>query len=485
MTRFTAALAAALLLGVACQSGAPTGNSASAPRIAGSLDSGLIAFIGDQGVGVIDPSNGKLSIVSPLPGGGAFRAVGPVWAGAPDVGYPVLYFTIHDDRPAERRDSPGVVPYDWIFRVDPFTGVIEPVAASFDSQSEGPLGLVGNSRYLALTVGCCATYEVDALDLTQTAGPLKVLSKPPAQAAFFTQGAAPGRSALIAVRAFGTGAWYWLNAEAGVLNPFPISLGPDDGPIAISADGTLVAVAAPDKGPVIRPISVAVPIASPSPSADATAAPSASPTPSPSPAAPRRVNSKLAHPDGLAWSPDAKQLLVAVNGELQLYNASAPDGTAPVSKYASGANVQGVAWSRPIPGKTFAMVKPNGGPLAMVDALLAATKLPAEADTAANRPLTKVYLWQFDSTKTSPISSITDASPATLAKYPPLNAGVVFHHWAPPDTWELLGGCYRYRVVITGSVQPTAATFGLGGGELCSTPKPSPSASASASAKPT
>jgi hypothetical protein len=397
----------------------------------------------------------------------------------------VLYFTIHDDRPAERRDSPGVVPYDWIFRMDPFTGVFEPVAASFDSQSEGPLGLVGNSRYLALTVGCCATYEVDALDLTQTAGPLKVLSKPPAQAAFFTQGAAPGRSALIAVRAFGTGAWYWLNAEAGVLNPFPISLGPDDGPIAISADGTLVAVAAADKGPVIRPISVAVPIASASPSADATAAPTASPTPSPSPAAPRRVNSKLAHPDGLAWSPDAKQLLVAVNGELQLYNASAPDGTAPVSKYASGANVQGVAWSRPFPGKTFAMVKPNGGPLAMVDALLAATKLPAEADTAANRPLTKVYLWQFDSTKTSPISSITDASPATLAKYPPLNAGVVFHHWAPPDTWELLGGCYRYRVVITGSVQPTAATFGLGGGELCSTPKPSPSASASASAKPT
>jgi len=53
MTRFTAALAAALILGVACQSGSPNGTPASAPRIAGSLDSGLIAFIGDQGVGVI------------------------------------------------------------------------------------------------------------------------------------------------------------------------------------------------------------------------------------------------------------------------------------------------------------------------------------------------------------------------------------------------------------------------------------------------
>jgi hypothetical protein len=481
MTRFTAALAAALILCVACSGGVARG-PASAPRLAGGLEAGLIAYLGDQGVAVIDPAAGKPVIVAPLPGGGAFRAAGPVWAAAPDVSYPVLYFTIHDDRPAERRDFPGVVPYDWIFRVDPFTGVIEPVAASFDSQSEGPLGLVGNSRYLALTVGCCATYEVDALDLTQTAGHLKVLAKPPAQAAFFTQGTAPGRSALIAVRAFGTGAWYWLNAEAGVLNPFPISLGPDDGPIAISADGRLVAVAAPDKGPVIRPISVAVPIASPS--ADASAAPSASPTPTVGPAPPRRVNSKLAHPDGLAWSPDAKQLLVAVNGELQLYSASAPDGTAPVSKYASGANVQGVAWSSPIPAKTFAMVKPNTGPQAVVDALLATTKLPAEADTPANRPLTKVYLWQFDSTKTSPISSITDASPATLAKYPPLSAGVVYHHWAPLDTWELLGGCYRYRVVITGSVQPTAATFGLGGSELCSAPTLSTSPSASPTAKP-
>ena len=229
----------------------------------------------------------------------------------------------------------------------------------------------------------------------------------------------------------------------------------------------------PDHGAIIRPINVEIPLASPS--AEASAASSATPTPKPSPVAPRRVNSKLAHPDGLAWSPDGKQLLVAVNGELQLYNASAPDGTAPVSRYLSGTNIQGVAWSRPIAGKTLAMVKASAGPQAAVDALLAATRLPAEADTPANRPLTKIYLWQFDSAKTSPISSITDATTAVLSKYPPLNAGVVFHHWAPRDTWELLGGCYRYRVVITGSVAPTASTFGLAGNELCSaapTPKP-------------
>jgi hypothetical protein len=147
----------------------------------------------------------------------------------------------------------------------------------------------------------------------------------------------------------------------------------------------------------------------------------------------------------------------------------------------AGANVQGVAWSRPISGKTLAMVKASKGPQPMVDALLEMTKLPAEADTPANRPLTKVYLWQFDSANVSAISSITEATSAVIAKYPPLRAGVVFHHWAPLDTWALLGGCFRYRVVIAGSVAPTALTFGLGSNELCSAPK----VTASPSAKPT
>jgi hypothetical protein len=116
----------------------------------------------------------------------------------------------------------------------------------------------------------------------------------------------------------------------------------------------------------------------------------------------------------------------------------------------------------------------------MVDALLGVTALPAGADTPAARPLTKVYLWQFDSTKASPIESIKDATPALVAQYPPLAAGVVIHHWAPLDTWALLGGCFRYRVVITGSVAPTATTIGLASNTLCSTP-PSPSSSPKAS----
>jgi len=205
-----------------------------------------------------------------------------------------------------------------------------------------------------------------------------------------------------------------------------------------------------------------------------------SPRPSPTTVSPKKVNSKLQHPDGLAWSPDAKELALAVAGEIQLYAAGAADGTAPTKKYLTGANVSGLAWSGPIADRTYAMVKPSAGPLATVDALLTVTSLPAQADTSANRPLTKVYVWRFDSTKTSPIGAIADATATVLATYPPMSAGVLFHHWAATDPWALLGGCYRYRVVITGSVAPVATTFGLASNTLCSArPSPAPTATAS------
>lgn len=470
MSKFTTLILAGLVL-AACSSTKVASVQPSPSPVTGGLAQGLIAYAADGGVGVLDPATGKPTIVAPLPPG-AFRVMGPVWAPAPNVDHPVIYFTVHDQRPAEGRTTSGVVPYDWLFRVDPFAGTIEPVAASHDSESEGPIGLVANAHYLAMSYGCCATYEVDALDLTRSAGPLKVLSRPPAQAAFLTQGAAPGDSGLIAVQAAGTGAWYWLNADAGVLNPFPLKLGPDDGPIAISADGRLAAVALPTQGAVIEPINSGLPLAAPTASGSSTAAPAATPSPQASPKAPKHVNSKLLHPDGLSWSPDAKQLAVAVSGEIELYDASAADGP-PSARYLVGANVLGVSWSGPLADRTLVGVKASAGPQTAVDALLAATRLPAAADTPANRPFTQIYLWQFDSSKPSPIETITDATSSVIGKYPPLSAGVVFHHWAPTETWALLGGCYRYRVVITGSIAPVASTFGLPGNPSCAG-KPSP-----------
>ena len=478
MSRVGAALAAVFVL-AACGGSSNNASVRHSPSpVAGGLSQGLIAYAANAGVGVLDPATGKSTIVAPL-APGAFRINGPVWATAPNVDHPVIYFTVHDDRPAERRNTTGVVPYDWIFRVDPFAGTIDPVAASLDQTSEGPIGLVANSRYLALSVGCCATYEVDALDLTQPAGALKVLARPPDQAAFFTEGIAPGDSSLVAVRAFGTGAWYWLNAEAGMVHPFPLKLGQDDGPIAISPDGTLAAVALPSQGALIEPINSGLPIESPSGGATANATASATPSTkqstSPTPAAPKKVNSRLLHPDGLSWSPDGRQLAIAISGEVELYRIDARDGP-PATKYLTGANVIGLSWSGALPARTLAAVKAGAGPQATVEALLTATRLPAQADTAANRPLTQVYLWQFDSSKTSPIEAITDATQDVIARYPPLAAGVVYHHWGPSATWALLGGCYRYRVVITGSIPPVASTFGLGGNTACSA-KPTPPAS--------
>jgi hypothetical protein len=456
-----------ILVAASCSFGSTPAAVQSPSPIQGALTQGLIAYVAGNGVGVLDPTTWKSNVVAPLPAGAAFRVSGPVWGPAAGLSYPVLYFTIHDDRPAEHRTTPGVVPYDWLFRVDPFAGVLTPVAASYDFQSEGPFGLVANGHYLALTVGCCTTYEVDALDLTQSTAGVSVAAKPPTQTALFTEGAAPGVSGLFAVRAFATGLWYWLNLDANVLHAFPITLGPDDGPIAINSNGTLVAVSRPDHGPVIQPIDVSVPLAPVTPAAGSS--PAATPTTNtPHPATkPHAVNSRLPHADGLAWSPDSTLLALAVSGELQVYNSTAADGTPPVKRYLTVTGVSGVDWSGPIHGESFADVKPAGGPQAAVDALLKATQLPPAADSPSARPLTKVYLWQFDSSKTSPIATITDATPSVLQLYPPLPAAVVFHHWAPSAAWALLGGCYRYRVVIKGSIAPTASTFGLGTNALC------------------
>src|ERR1700704_4107788 len=113
--------------------GTPAAGATPSP-VEGALGQGLIAYVAANGLGVLDPATGKNTMVSPLPTGGPFRIAGPVWAPAPGLSYPVLYFTIHDDRPAERRTTAGVLPYDWLFRVDPFAGKITPLAASYDFQ---------------------------------------------------------------------------------------------------------------------------------------------------------------------------------------------------------------------------------------------------------------------------------------------------------------------------------------------------------------
>jgi hypothetical protein len=459
--------------------------STSAPQrspspVAGALSDGLIAYVSVSSVGVIDPSTGKSMVVAPLPPNNALRVSGPVWGPAPDLPYPVVYFSVHDDRPQERRTSPGVVPYDWLFRVDPFKGTIEPLAAGADFESEGPIGLAANAHYLALTVGCCTDYQVDVLDLTQRSAQIKILTRPPSQPPLFTEGAAPGVDGLIAVRGAATGAWYFLNPSLGVLNAFPLKAGQDDGPIAFSPDGTMAAISLIDHGALIEPVNLAPILPSPSTStasASPAASPSAKASATASPVQPWHVNSKLHHVDSLAWSPDAKTLAIAIDGGIQLYATTGKDGDAPLKTYTPAPGVTGVDWSGPIAAHNLADVKTAANPETFVDALLDATKLPAAADTSPQRPLTKIYMWSFDSSKASPIAAITDATPAVLQKYPPLAASVNYDHWAPNDWWALTGGCIRYRVVVTGTIAPTASTFGLQSNAPCLGASPSPTPS--------
>jgi hypothetical protein len=393
----------------------------------------------------------------------------------------------------ESRNSAGVIPYDWVFRADPFTGRLSALGAQADFDSEGPFGLAANAHYLALTVGCCTDYEVDVLDLTKPNAQFKVLTAPPDQPALFTEGAAPGLEGLIAVRGFATGAWYFLNPSLGVLNKFPIAPGPDDGPVAFSPTGKMAAVSLLDHGAVIEPVDLSPILASPSPSKVTNGSPQASPSasalasasPSPSVVAPRRINSTLPHVDALAWSPDSTELAIAVNGAIQVYAAAGKDGDKPLAQYAAGGGVTAIDWSGAIPDHSLPDVKATGAPQTVVDALLASTRLPASADTPQLRPFTEIYVWAFDSSKSSPIASISDASPATLQKYPPMAAMVNYHHWTAQGAWPLAGGCIRYRVVIAGSISAVASTFGLDSNVACNAP-PSPSAppSGSPSAKP-
>src|SRR5436190_23462914 len=115
---------AAALLAAACSS-APVASVQHSPSpVTVGLAQGLIAYVADAGVGVLDPATGKSTIVAPLPRG-AFRVTGPVWAPAPNVTHPVLYFTVHDDRTPERRNTPRAVPYNCSLRRHPFVGSIE------------------------------------------------------------------------------------------------------------------------------------------------------------------------------------------------------------------------------------------------------------------------------------------------------------------------------------------------------------------------
>src|SRR3981081_109100 len=97
---------------------------------------------------------------------------------------------------------------------------------------------------------------------------------------------------------------------------------------------------------------------------------------------------------------------------VEIFADAGADGTAPVNKYLSGENIIGVDWSPPVSSKSLALGKAGSRPQPIGDPPLEPTTLHSAADSAAARPLTKVYLWQFDSSRSSPIATISNPTPA-------------------------------------------------------------------------
>src|SRR5207237_8648806 len=81
-----AAIAAAVLLLLACSS-TPASPVHSPSPFTGGMTEGLIAYVADQGVGVLDPTTGKAVIVAPLQPA-TDRVARPARASAPRANHP-------------------------------------------------------------------------------------------------------------------------------------------------------------------------------------------------------------------------------------------------------------------------------------------------------------------------------------------------------------------------------------------------------------
>jgi hypothetical protein len=437
--RSLALILAAALLG-ACAAGTTTSQPRPTPKaspVAGGLTAGLIAYRSAQGIGVLDPNSGKQVLVVPI-SGQQFRIAGPVWGPSARAGAQALYFTLHDDRVQESARSDGVVAYDWIFRADPFTGALEPIAAAPDQASEGPVNLVGGPHELAYTVGCCGDYSVSRMRFASPPEPPRALQQLAGAGSIYVEGISPLTGWLV-VRSSG-GSWAWYEPDGGTTQELNVGLKADDGPIAISEGDRLAAIS----GGKVQ-------------TADLKAGGQFHSLPSGMAAV------------SLDWGPESR-LALANGGGLTVIEAAVEGATpAPPSHYLAGTGVSAVSWSEAMPGLTLAGVKPVPGPQALVDGLQAATRLPAGDVSVGDRARTKVYVWRLDlkqpGAATSQVATVTKVTPAFLAQHPPLAASVLWHHWSAAD-W-LLGGCYRYRVLVTWPSGSVASTMSLGDPKAC------------------
>jgi hypothetical protein len=288
-------------------------------------------------------------------------------------------------------------------------------------------------------VGCCGDYRVRRLRPGDPPQPPSALPHLDQAGSIFAEAVSPLTGWLV-VKSSG-GSWVWYDPETGRTQQLAVELKPDDGPVTISDGDRLAAVSG---GKVV----VADAKAGGQPRELAAAGPAAS---------------------SLSWGPSGRLAVVANGGVTVVDTAGEGASPAPATRYLSLAGVSSVSWSAPMPGLTLAAVRKVPAPQQLVDALLTASRLPAAVDSVAGRARTKVYVWRLDlkqaGAQNSAEAKVTKVTPAFLGQHPALTADVLWHHWAATD-W-LLGGCYRYRVVVSWPSGSVASTIGLGDQAAC------------------
>lgn len=399
------------------------------------LSDGLIAYLGNQGIGVLDPrtgshmlvENGSVGSVAPSAGGfnipmGTTRLTGgPVWAASPGSAVPLLYFGAWwcCSKPASAASQ-----YSWLLAGNPFAGTVtaESLTVTIPEPVHALLAVSGNQLAEGEQIDQNAYVTLFSLH-TQGAA---TMVKPPTGSMLWLEGIAPSGQWVVASGTWQSNqTWFWFNPGTAATKPFPL---PDSGTtqgsffrfqtgsgsVAFSPDGSEVAMA--------------LPVSSASSSAGEIAIKNLS-----TGTGWRTLSASLpAPPTSLAWSPDGQMLAAAVGGNLVLLNPIAQGG-APQTLL-SGDGISDISWSGPLPAMTMAMVRS----LPDLRSAVRSIALPLSPATV-------------------PISSPTALRAVVTDGYGAAVAGA-------PVSFAIRGVCSAATSCpVPGAIQPSAATTGANG----------------------
>ncbi len=187
---------------------APTKTAASSPAAA-DLSGGILAYAGERGIGLLDPTDGRSRLLVTAPRQQQAYMVSPSWISWPGSSRPSLIFS------AGTNHHNG-----WLFRADPFAGTVRPVFVRYFGPANGlfdsPTPTDGG--YLAYyTAGCNPGMGGPLTVIPLTGGPRRTYGNDLSVA-----GAAPGgRLVVFPWNNFVTGPWVWLDPRTGTQESFP------------------------------------------------------------------------------------------------------------------------------------------------------------------------------------------------------------------------------------------------------------------------